>query len=44
MKYDKPTVVLVANALQAIQSCEKCSQPPDGGHIAVSTSAYEADE
>jgi hypothetical protein len=43
MKYTKPEVVLVANAIEAIQGSNTKSGPIAEGHK-VTTPAYEADE
>jgi hypothetical protein len=44
MRYDKPEVVKVANAVYAIQSTEKQIAVPDSEGPNTSTPAYEADE
>ncbi len=44
MKYTKPEVRLLVNAVDAIQSSSKGSQPHPDSPLNVTVSAYEADE
>jgi hypothetical protein len=45
MKYDKPQIVLVASAVETIQSCAKGIVSADCGNSDQPTNgAYEADE
>jgi hypothetical protein len=44
MKYEKPEIVLVASAIDAVQNCMIKQAPPDDNGLETTVAAYHSDE